>query len=493
VLVTKNPNQSLWESILPECCRDVPPELARVDALLDDVAFFEPYRAHFDPEHGRRSTPVETYLRMMFLKFRYKLSYEVLCREVADSISWRRFCHIPLGAPVPHPTTLMKITTRCGEATIERLNETLLQKATKEKVLKTDKLRADTTVVEANVTYPTDSGLLAKAVARMARLVERIHAAGGATRTKVRDRRRAAARRVRAIAANLKLRNDDAKEKVRQINAELATLAEKAAAEAVDVARNARRKLARSGANASKKLACLVAELETTMALTATIVAQTRTRLGGEKPDGAIRVVSLHDPDARPIAKGRLGKPVEFGYKAQVVDNADGVVVDHRVVIGNPPDAPMLAPAIARIKALVGRAPRAVTADGIYGEAAVEDQLVAMGVKTVVIPRKGKPSAARREVQGRRSFRKLVKWRTGCEGRISHLKHSYAWNRTLLDGIGGAETWCGLGVLAHNAVKISALLDAKPNPAPRPGAATPSRREPTGPPPRGKPPALLFN
>lgn len=223
----------------------------------------------------------------------------------------------------------------------------------------------------------------------MVRLVERIHAAGGATHTKVRDRRRAVARRVRNIAANLKLRNDDAKEKVRQINAELADLAETAAEEAVAVARNARRKLARSGDNASKTLACLVAELDTTMALTAAIVAQTRTRLGGEKPDGATRVVSLHDPDARPIAKGRLGKPVEFGYKAQIVDNADGVVVDHRVVIGNPPDAPMLAPAVARIKSLVTRAPRAVTADGIYGEASVEDELVAMGVKTVVIPPQG--------------------------------------------------------------------------------------------------------
>ncbi len=109
----------------------------------------------------------------------------------------------------------------------------------------------------------------------MARLVERVHAAGGAVRTKARDRRR---------AANLKLRNDGAKEKVRQINAELADLAETAAGEALAVARNARRELARRGDGASKKLAALVAELEATMALTATIVAQTRTRLGGDKP-----------------------------------------------------------------------------------------------------------------------------------------------------------------------------------------------------------------
>ena len=156
-------------------------------------------------------------------------------------------------------------------------------------------------------------------------------------------------------------------------------------------------------------------------------------------PEGASRLVSLHDPDARPIRKGRLGKPVEFGYQAQVVDNADGVVLDHTVQIGTPPDAPMLAPAPARFAKRTGRAPRAVTADRGYGQAAVETELHDLGVAKVVIPRQAKPGPARRELEHRRGFRRLVKWRTGPEGRISHLKHGYGWNRTHLDGIHGAE------------------------------------------------------
>ena len=107
---------SLWESVLPEELQRLPEELARVDALLDDPAFFTPFVPFFDPRIGRPSTPMETYLRLMFLKFRYRLGYESLCREVADSISWQRFCRIPLGTRVPHPTTLMKITSRCGAA-----------------------------------------------------------------------------------------------------------------------------------------------------------------------------------------------------------------------------------------------------------------------------------------------------------------------------------------------------------------------------------------
>src|SRR5262252_1626194 len=152
---------SLWESMLPEELLRLSEELARVDALLDDPAFFTPFVRLFDPRIGRPSTPMETYLRLMFLKFRYRLGYESLCREVADSISWRRFCRIPLDGPVPHPTTLMKLTTRCGSVAVDGLNEALLAKAAAARLLRTARVRADTTVIPANVCYLTDSGLLA--------------------------------------------------------------------------------------------------------------------------------------------------------------------------------------------------------------------------------------------------------------------------------------------------------------------------------------------
>jgi IS5 family transposase len=193
---------------------------------------------------------METYLRLMFLKFRYRLGYESLCREVIDSISWRRFARIPLGTRVPHPTTLMKITTRCGDTAVEALNEALLVKAATAKLLRTDKVRADTTVVGADVAYPTDSGLLAKAVGQIARTVGRIKAAGGATRTRTRDRRRAAGRRARSIAGRLKLRGaqqkDEAQATVQRITGELADLAEAAMREATAVVRNGKRALRRA-------------------------------------------------------------------------------------------------------------------------------------------------------------------------------------------------------------------------------------------------------
>src|SRR3954447_21632025 len=168
---------SLWEAVLPAELLKLPDELARVDGLLDDPVFFAPFAPFFDPRLGRPSTPMQTYLRLMFLKFRYRLGYESLCREVADSISWRRFCRIPLDGQVPHPTTLMKLTTRCGSAAVDGCNEALLATATEAKLLRTARLRADTTVVPADVAYPTDSGLLATAVRRIATCGRRIKAA----------------------------------------------------------------------------------------------------------------------------------------------------------------------------------------------------------------------------------------------------------------------------------------------------------------------------
>jgi len=466
-----------WELLLPAEVLRLPPELARVDALLDDPVFFAPFAPYFHPVLGRPSTPAEWYLRLMFLKFRCRLGFESLCAEVSDSISWRRFCRIPLNATVPHPTTLIKLTTRCGADAVAGLNEALWAKAAGDKLPRVSRLRADTTVVPANVAYPTDSGLLARAIRQVAATGRRIQAAGGARRTRVRDRSRAAGRRAHAIAAKLRSRAAQARDEkqavVARVTGELAGLAERAAAEAQRLLGNARRALRRAEAKAAAlaaagladpaagrrrgRLRRAVNDLAGLLQVTKTVAAQARQRLAGTMPGGATRRVSLHDADARPIAKGRLGKPVEFGYKAQVTDNDDGIIADYALEQGNPADGPQLAPAVARVIKRAGKTPATVTADRSYGEKAIDDDLHGLGVRHVVIPRKGKPGKARQTAERRRAFRRAVKWRTGSEGRIATLKRQYGWDRTRLDGTQGARTWAGYGVLAHNLVKIAAL------------------------------------
>ena len=187
----------------------------------------------------------------------------------------------------------------------------------------------------------------------------------------------------------------------------------------------------------------------------------------GRCPDSATRLVSLHDPDARPIRKGRIDRPVEFGYKAQVTDNDDGIILDYGVEYGAAPDGPQLAPAIEPDRAAAPAACRARSPPtAATASPRSSGTCTRLGVRTVAIPRQAKTSAARKAVEHGRGFRRLVKWRTGCEGRISYLKRGYGWDRTRLDGTHGAAIWCGHGVFAHNLVKIGALASlTRPEPS----------------------------
>jgi transposase, IS5 family len=185
VLRETDPQTTIWELLLPEEAKRLPAELQAVDAYLDDERFIAPWRVLFDRRLGRPSVPVDTLLRLLYLKHRYQLGYETLCKEVSDSIGWRRFCRIGLDRPVPHPTTLVKLVRRAGPGVIEELNAALVAKLAQGKLLRARKLRVDTTVVEADIDYPTDADLLEQAVRKLGGLVRRVKGRGAASRDPV--------------------------------------------------------------------------------------------------------------------------------------------------------------------------------------------------------------------------------------------------------------------------------------------------------------------
>ncbi|MGH9231783.1 MAG: ISNCY family transposase [Acidimicrobiales bacterium] len=444
---------TLWEALLPPEALVMPAELEDVDALLDDPRFFEPFRRWFDPVFGRPSIPMETYLRLMFLKYRYRLGYETLCAEVSDSLTWLRFCRIPIGERAPHPSTLMKITTRCGAAVVDALNAELVAVGVDAGVVDMSWLRADTTVVPANIKYPTDSGLLAKGITRIAGLVGRIQAAGVAPRTPFTDMAPHARQGAHRIGSKLRRRTDEAKAEVLAITGDLADLAETSVEQARRVLANA----LRVGDRPVRRLRRMLADLGHVIEAVEQVIAQTRLRLTGGTPPGKTRRVSLHDADARPIRKGSLATPTQFGYTGQVTDNRDGIVLDYELEPGMPPDAPRLAPAIRRAITLTGIVPDAVTADRGYGQASVDTELADLGVGTVAILRKGKAGKARQQIEAEPGFVELVKWRTGAEGRIAALKRQHGWGRARIRGLEGARICCAWGVLTHNAIKLASL------------------------------------
>lgn len=165
---------NLCEALLPRQVFELNEELAGVDALLDDEAITALFVEQFAQRMGRPTVPVQTYLRLMYLKFRYQLGYESLVQEVADSLMWRAFCRIALEAKVPDATTLIKLTHKYGDTTIKTLNEALVNRAVKDKVVRRRKLRVDTIAVESDIAYPTDAGLLAKGVLAITREVAKL-------------------------------------------------------------------------------------------------------------------------------------------------------------------------------------------------------------------------------------------------------------------------------------------------------------------------------
>jgi transposase, IS5 family len=445
---------SLWEALLPEQARRLPAELEAVDAYLDDERFLAPWRALFDRRLGRPSVPVDTLLRLLYLKHRYQLGYESLCREVADSIGWRRFCRLGLDQPVPHPTTLVKLVGRAGPGVIEQLNAALLEKLAADKLLRGRKLRVDTTVVEADIDDPTDADLLEQAVRKLGGLVRRIKAQGAASRTRFRDRGRAAGRRMRQLARTLRRRTGVAMAEVDRLTGEVAGLARRTLRDVAVVVRNARRAFGRRPGNG--RLGRLVGELAETIGLTGRLLAQTDQRLAGNRVI-ADRLVSLSDPDARPIRKGKPRSPTQFGYTLLVVEDERGFVADHQLQQGNPPDAPQLVPAVQRVAQVTGRVAGTVVGDRGFGTTANDRALAELGVQRIGLQRKGTLSAARAALERTRAFRRLRNWRVGIEARISHLKRSFGLRRTRLRRLPGARTWVGLGIFAYNLQRMSVV------------------------------------
>ena len=237
------------------------------------------------------------------------------------------------------------------------------------------------------------------------------------------------------------------------ITSELADLAESAVEQARRVLANARRVADRP----VRRLRRMLADLAYVLDAVGQLIVHARRRVAGESPPGKTRRVSLRDGDARPIRKGSLATPTQFGSTGQVTDNRDGIVVDDEIEAGMPPDAPRLAPAIERAILATGVVPNAVTADRGCGQASVDLELTELGVNLVAILRKGKPGVARQHVETDPAFVELIKWRTGAEGRISALKRQHGWGRARLSTLEGARAWSGWGVLSHNAIKIAAL------------------------------------
>lgn len=170
------------------------------------------------------------------------------------------------------------------------------------------------------------------------------------------------------------------------------------------------------------------------------------------------RVVSLFDPEARPIRRGKAHRETEFGYKVCLTETAERLVTAYSVEKGNPPDEGLLVPGVRAHINHTGRPPDSLATDRGFWHPDNEDALKALGVRRVSLPYKGKRSCQRTEHERQPWFRRLQRWRSGQEGTISVLKRGYGLDRTLYCGWAGCKRWVGGAIWGYNLNRITKLI-----------------------------------
>jgi transposase, IS5 family len=380
---------------------------------------------------------------LMIVKQRTGWGYETLVREVSDSLHLRRFCLIAIDQRVPEESTVRKLARRLGAEVVAQITRIVIAKAQRETRFRARAARIDSTVVEADIRYPSDAMLALQGVRVLAREGKKLTAMIKG-KTRVTDRSRSVGRTVRAITRTLARRTGESKAQVMKLNEHAGRLIARSVREAQGLITAARASARGRGAQAKLRAA---RKLEQFTARCQRVTEQIDRRARGLKI--IERLVSLADPDARPIRKGKLGKPTEFGYVAQICEvtentrkGARGFVLPAGHAPGNPAENRLL-PQTARELEHAGITLREIVCDGGFQAGPTKDAFPDLTDEQIQLSGHHEPGS-------RRTRKRRARYRTGIEGRISHLKRGYGLRRTRLKGDDGMRTWTGWAILAYD-------------------------------------------
>jgi IS5 family transposase len=438
--------ECLWDEVLPVEVRELPDDLARLDGVLADEMLLWPIAQAWEEtarERGRPSIAMVTFVRLMVVKQRTGWGYETLVREVSDSLHLRRFCLIGIDQRVPDESTVRKLARRLGPEVVAGMTRMVIEKAQRETRFTARAARVDSTVVEADIRYPSDAVLALQGARSLIREGGTLQKLTGA-KTRVRDRSRSIGKKVRAISKTLARRTGEAKRQVMALNEQAGRLIKQSAKEAFRLVAAARRSARGRGAKAKLRAA---ERLEQLAGRCRKVVEQIDRRVRGLKLTD--RLVSISDPDARPIRKGKLGKPTEFGYVTQICEvtentrrGARGFILPAAHAPGNPAENTLL-PQTAGELQQAGMRPREIVADGGFLPGPSKDAFPDLDEDCIHLAHQHEPGS-------RRTRKRRARYRTGIEGRISHLKRRYGLRRSRLKGHDGMKIWTGWAILAYD-------------------------------------------
>jgi len=408
---------------------------------------------------GRLGAPAEIVLRMLLLKHIRNWSFDVVEREVRPNLLYREFTRVYAGK-VPDSKALGRQALALGPEVIEQIHRRVVEMAVEKQVVQGRKMRVDTTVVETNIHYPTDSSLLGDGNRVLTRLMKKVTALAGSVGTKMRDRSRSVKLRVLDIARAARSKVPQSQEKLKQAYRKLLDSTGRVVGQAKRFSQEIADGVKRS-ADFLRQAALegLRHEIETMLPRVQQVIQQTKARVFGGDTHAEGKLFSIFETSTEVIRKGKAGKPNEFGKMVKVQEAENQVVTHFEVYDQRPADSDLLIPAIEIHKQCTGRIPDLAAGDAGFYSAKNTAQAHQIGVKRVSVPSRSTKSAALKREQKKRWFKRGQKWRTGCEGRISVLKRRHGLDRCRYKGISGMKRWTGLGVIADNLINIGRALD----------------------------------
>jgi Transposase domain (DUF772)/Transposase DDE domain len=450
--------RSLFEVLLPDGHKLWPDWLRRIDTALEDNAVIDVVAQALEKRwpqsrrRGRFGTPAEVVIRMLILKHLFDWSYDDLEHEVRANLVYRAFTHIDAG-DVPDAKTILKIARALGPDVIEQLHRQVVEVAKRAGVTHGRRFRVDTTVVETNVHYPTDSTLLQDGVRALTRTMQQGCVALGEPRSQIRNRARSVARR--CIAIRLQSRRESSHPALVRSYRRLMSTTRAVVRETVTMVRRLGRRLRTATTTTAAQLHRVQRRLRELRPIVEQVLHQTRARVLGGDAHVADKIVSVFEPHTAVIRKGKKAKPTEFGNLITIQEAEHQIIAAYAIHDGRPADRTLWVPALERHQQIFGRAPFLATADRGFSSAANEREATTRGVRRVVLPHPGRKTTARRAYEHQQWFRRGRRWRVGSEGRISVLKRRHGLRRCRYRGLDGMHRWVGLGVIADNLVTIA--------------------------------------
>jgi IS5 family transposase len=454
--------QSFGDGLIREEISDLwEPWMHHADTVLDNDRLVEIIQAALvkrckkSRTRGRPGTPADVILRLLILKHIRDWSFQETAREVRANLVYREFTRIGAGT-VPDDKSISRFSRQIGPQVVEQLHEQVVSIAKENNLIPGRKLCVDTTVVETNIHYPTDSTLLNDGVRVLTRVMKKVTAVAGAVVTPLRDRTRSVKRRILEIVRASRNKSEKGKQKLTAAYRKLLDVSSRVVGQAKKFSAelaNKRRTVLR---RAKQQLDEMIPRVQQVMR-------QTRQRVFGGDTRAEGKIVSVFETETEVIRKGKAGKPTEFGKLVKIQEAENQIVTHYEVYDRRPSDSALLTPAIEKHIEQFGHAPIVAAADTGFFSAANEARAEQLGVKRVAVPSQSTKSVARKQTQKKRWFKKAQAWRTGCEGRISVLKRRHGMNRSRYKGTDGMRRFVGLAVIADNVIHIGDALAAAEN------------------------------